>query len=83
MNKAKDQRRLASLWAPGKIARAVAATATTAALFAGGQAHAASSGNLIVNGDGETGLCTSDWKAVTTVPGWQVLAGNPSLACYG
>jgi hypothetical protein len=44
--------------------------------------QAADSGNLIVNGGGETGLCTTDWKAVKTVPGWQVLLGNPSLVCY-
>jgi hypothetical protein len=45
-------------------------------------ALAAGSGNLIVNGNGESGRCTADWKAVTTVPGWQVVLGNPSLVCY-
>ncbi|WP_051709767.1 alkaline phosphatase family protein [Andreprevotia chitinilytica] len=53
------------------------------ALFAvAGVACAASSGNLIVNGDGESGLCTTDWKTVTTVPGWQVLLGNPTQVCH-
>ena len=52
------------------------------AVVAGGTAaHAASSGNLIVNGDGETGLCANDWKAVKTVPGWQVLLGQPTQVC--
>src|SRR5579872_2909091 len=45
-------------------------------------ANATNSGNLIVNGDGETGLCTTDWNAVKTVPGWTVLLGNPSVVCY-
>jgi hypothetical protein len=53
-----------------------------ALLATAGISHATTSGNLIVNGDGETGLCTTDWKAVKTVPGWQVLLGNPSLVCY-
>ena len=44
--------------------------------------HAANSGNLIVNGGGETGVCATDWYAVKTVPGWQVLLGNPTLVCY-
>lgn len=43
---------------------------------------AANSANLIVNGGGETGLCATDWAAVKTVPGWQVLLGNPTLVCY-
>lgn len=45
-------------------------------------AQAAGSANLIVNGGGETGLCASDWYAVKTIPGWQVLLGNPTLVCY-
>jgi len=53
-----------------------------AMLAVAGLSQAANSGNLIVNGDGETGLCATDWKAVKTVPGWQVLLGNPSLVCY-
>jgi len=47
-----------------------------------GAAHAASSGNLIVNGGGEAGLCATDWNAVKTVPGWQVLLGQPTQVCH-
>ncbi|MBV8465178.1 MAG: hypothetical protein JO218_04460 [Burkholderiales bacterium] len=60
----------------GRLAMAVACAGSL------GMAHAAGSGNLIVNGDGETGLCSTDWKAVKTVPGWQVLLGSPTLMCY-
>jgi hypothetical protein len=45
-------------------------------------AFAATSGNLIVGGDGEAANCTSDWSAVTSVPGWTVTQGNPSVVCY-
>jgi len=45
-------------------------------------AFAASSSNLLVNGDGEAGTCTTDWSAVNTVPGWTVTQGNPSIVCY-
>jgi hypothetical protein len=38
--------------------------------------------NLIVGGDGEAGACTDDDAAVTTLPGWTVVKGNPSLLCY-
>ncbi|SFS00658.1 Phosphoesterase family protein [Dyella sp. OK004] len=40
------------------------------------------SANLIVGGDGEAAACSPDWNAVTTVPGWTVLHGNPSVVCY-
>lgn len=44
---------------------------------------AASSGNLIVNGDAETGgYCTNDWGAATTVPGWTTEAGGLDAMCY-
>jgi len=45
-------------------------------------AYAASSGNLIVGADAEAGKCTGDWNAVTTVPGWTVAQGSPSVVCY-
>ena len=45
-------------------------------------AHAAASGNLIVGGDGEAATCTTDWYAKTTVPGWTVTQGGPSVVCY-
>ena len=44
--------------------------------------HAAVSGNLLAGGDAEAGLCTTDWNAVTTVPGWTVVQGSPAVACY-
>ncbi|MGW1810979.1 alkaline phosphatase family protein [Streptomyces sp. NPDC002078] len=44
---------------------------------------AGSSGNLIVNGDAESGgSCTSDWAAATTVPGWTTEAGGPDVMCH-
>lgn len=54
----------------------------TLLLAASALSQAQTSGNLIVNGGGETGLCATDWYAVKTVPGWQVLLGNPTLVCY-
>jgi Phosphoesterase family len=54
---------------------------TIGAMFAA-SASAANSANLLVNGDGEIGQCTTDWSAVTTVPGWTVVSGNPALVCY-
>lgn len=56
---------------------AVALLALTAA-----PAFAASSGNLLVGGDGEAANCSADWSAVTTVPGWTVTQGQPSVVCY-
>ena len=47
-----------------------------------GAAQAAASANLIVNGGAESGLCASDWNAVKTVPGWQVLLGQPTQVCH-
>ncbi|MFC1435534.1 alkaline phosphatase family protein [Streptacidiphilus sp. N1-3] len=46
------------------------------------QAATTSSGNLIVDGDAESGYCTTDWNASTTVPGWQVVSGGPGVVCY-
>ena len=43
---------------------------------------AATSGNLLVGADAEAGQCTTDWKAVTTVPGWTVAQGSPAVVCY-
>ncbi|WP_233842350.1 alkaline phosphatase family protein [Dyella sp. 2HG41-7] len=61
--------------------RNMLATACLAALFAS-PAFAANSGNLLLNGNGEAGTCTTDWSAVNTVPGWTVTQGNPSTVCY-
>ncbi|MGW2491973.1 alkaline phosphatase family protein [Streptomyces sp. NPDC001606] len=44
---------------------------------------AVSSGNLIVDGDAESGgYCTGDWAAAGTVPGWTTEAGGPNAMCY-
>ncbi|GLQ96570.1 alkaline phosphatase family protein [Dyella mobilis] len=45
-------------------------------------AFAADSGNLLMDGNGESGTCTADWSAVNTVPGWTVTQGSPSIVCY-
>ncbi len=62
------------------VARACLAVLALAAGAAA--ANAASSGNLILNGDAETGVCATDWSAVKTVPGWQVLLGQPTQVCH-
>jgi hypothetical protein len=38
--------------------------------------------NLLINGDAELQLCTNDWDAQTSVPGWRVLRGAASALCY-
>ncbi|MGW3143964.1 alkaline phosphatase family protein [Streptomyces sp. NPDC001177] len=44
---------------------------------------AGNSGNLIVNGDAETGgYCTNDWGAATTAPGWTTEAGGLDVMCH-
>jgi len=40
------------------------------------------SGNLLVNGDAEAHLCTSDWTAQSPAPGWRVVRGAASVLCY-
>jgi hypothetical protein len=45
-------------------------------------AFAYTSGNLLLDGNGDAGECTADWGAVTTVPGWTVIQGSPTLVCY-
>jgi len=45
-------------------------------------ADAATSPNLIVNGDAEAHRCTRDWTAETPVPGWRVVRGAASVLCY-
>jgi putative Ig domain-containing protein/phosphoesterase family protein len=59
-----------------------------AALLAGGlaaplQATAATSANLIVNGNAETGLCSTTGLDTMTIPGWQITSGGPDTVCYG
>lgn len=65
----------------GSIVLGTLAAACLSGLFAT-SASAGSSGNLLVNGNGESGACTTDWSAVNTVPGWTVTQGNPSIVCY-
>jgi len=45
-------------------------------------ANASTSGNLLVNGNAELQLCTNDWTAQTSVPGWRVIRGAASVLCY-
>jgi hypothetical protein len=45
-------------------------------------AFAATSPNLIVNGDAEAHRCTKDWTAETPIPGWRVVRGAASVLCY-
>lgn len=66
------------------MSRAALAALLIVATASFDQALAANGGsaNLLVGGDGEAAACTADWNAVTTVPGWTVLRGNPSVVCY-
>jgi len=45
-------------------------------------ANANTSANLLVNGNAELQLCTNDWTAQTSVPGWRVIRGAVSVLCY-
>ena len=44
--------------------------------------HAATTANLLINGDAEQHRCSDDWSAQTPVPGWQVLRGAARVMCY-
>jgi hypothetical protein len=46
-------------------------------------AAAATSANLILNGNAETGLCTTTGLDTMTIPGWQITSGGPDTVCYG
>ncbi|MFC1437592.1 alkaline phosphatase family protein [Streptacidiphilus sp. N1-10] len=69
-----------------KLWRAFGAALLMACALLGAQPNAqaatTSSGNLIVDGDAESGYCTTDWNAATTVPGWQIVSGSPGVVCY-
>ena len=65
----------------GSILLGTLAVACLSGLFAT-SALATSSANLLIDGDGESGTCTTDWSAVTSVPGWTVTQGSPSIVCY-
>lgn len=58
----------------------MAAPFAAAVLCAPQLAHAG--GNLLLGGDGEAATCSTDWQAVTTVPGWTVVSGSPAVDCY-
>jgi hypothetical protein len=65
----------------GSILLGTLAAACLSGLFAT-SAWAGNSGNLLVDGDGESGTCSTDWSAANTVPGWTVTQGSPSIVCY-
>lgn len=65
----------------GSIVLGTLAAACLSGLFAT-SAWASNSSNLLINGNGESGTCTTDWSAVNTVPGWTVTQGSPSIVCY-
>jgi hypothetical protein len=46
-------------------------------------AVAATSVNLILNGNAEAGLCTTTGLDTMTIPGWQITSGGPDSVCYG
>jgi Phosphoesterase family len=52
------------------------------ALIQPASANANTSANLLVNGDAELQLCTNDWTAQTSIPGWRVVRGAASVLCY-
>jgi hypothetical protein len=57
-------------------------TLLAATLASCANALAATTDNLVVNGDAEAHRCTPDWSAQTPVPGWTVLHGAASVLCY-
>jgi hypothetical protein len=63
---------------------AVAAVAAALSLAsAAPPASASTSGNLLLNGGAETSQCSMGGWEETTVPGWQLTAGDPVINCYG
>ncbi|MBV6700196.1 alkaline phosphatase family protein [Kitasatospora aureofaciens] len=46
-------------------------------------ATSATSANLLLNGNAETGQCSPGGWEETTLPGWQITAGDPVIDCYG
>jgi hypothetical protein len=55
---------------------------TAAAAPATAAGFSSPSGNVLLDPGAETGACTSDPNAATTVPGWTVVAGSPDVRCY-
>lgn len=62
-------------------ALAGALLAASASWLIASPAAAYTSGNLILDGDAAAAACSTDWKAVTTVPGWTVTLGDPTVNC--
>jgi hypothetical protein len=65
---------------------AVAAVAAALTLTVGAAPHAAAaatSADLLLNGGAETSQCSPGGWEETTVPGWQLTAGDPVVNCYG
>jgi hypothetical protein len=52
------------------------------ALIQPAMANASTTANLLVNGDAELQLCTNDWIAQSSIPGWRVIRGGASVLCY-
>jgi hypothetical protein len=64
------------------ISKSLLSAAVAAAGMGPLVANAATTGNLLINGNAEQLRCTSDWTAQSTVPGWHVLRGAASSLCY-
>ena len=60
----------------------IAAAAVAAGMLATSASAGETTPNLLINGDAELQLCTNDWDAQTSVPGWRVLRGAASVLCY-
>ncbi len=67
---------------PAWIAHPLALCGAALGLLLAAPAYCANSANLIVNGNAESATCTTDWHAATSVPGWTVTKGTPSVLCY-
>jgi hypothetical protein len=53
-----------------------------AALSLPAGANSQTTQNLLVNGNAEQQICTDDWTAQTSIPGWRVVRGAASVLCY-
>src|SRR5271167_897480 len=60
----------------------IAAAAVTTVMLVMPASAGEKTRNLLINGDAELQLCTNDWDAQTSVPGWRVLRGAASVLCY-
>lgn len=69
-------------WRSAVLAIAATIGLSVTALAAAPVASAATSGNLLVNGDGSAGLCSSSGYEGMTIPGWTITSGAPNVTCY-